>query len=180
MALDSDTDARYRNRQAWELFSAKPHLEYSSHRLRHHRAHQPFLPNCAHQLAQEWQDRRYRIYSPHVLSDQYVHQDQFLSIFPCAVLRNVTAMKGDAKLSRETPGVSDSCTTRRGSSGRCIWNAAAGILDGFRATGGTGGPPPGQFFLGPRRILLRAPRTKLPVKSRCRRPLMCRWQWVPR
>jgi len=44
-------------------FSAKPHLEYSSHRLRHHRAHQPFLPNCAHQLAQEWQDRRY---SPHV------------------------------------------------------------------------------------------------------------------
>ena len=89
-------------------------------------------------------------------------------------------MKGDAKLSRETPGVSDSCTTRRGSSGRCIWNAAAGILDGFRDTGGTGGPPPGQFFLGPRRILLRAPRTKLPVKSRCRRPLMCRWQWVPR
>ena len=53
----------HRNRQAWELFSAKPHLEYSSHRLRHHRAHQPFLPNCAHQLAQEWQDRRY---SPHV------------------------------------------------------------------------------------------------------------------
>jgi len=50
------------------------------------------------------------------------------------------------RLSRETPEDSDSCTTRRGSSGRCIWNAAAGILDGFRATGGTGGASPGQFF----------------------------------
>jgi len=119
---------------------ARSHISYTPLLVcsKHHRAQQLFFPHCAHQLAHEWQDRRYRIYSPHVLSDQYVHQDQFLSIFPCAVLRNVTAMKGDAKLSRETPGVSDSCTTRRGSSGRCIWNAAAGILDGFRATGGTG------------------------------------------
>ena len=37
-------------------FSAKPHLVYS-------RAHRLFFPHCAHQLAQEWQDRRY---SPHV------------------------------------------------------------------------------------------------------------------
>ena len=79
------------------------------------------------------------------LADQYVQQDHFS---PCAILRNVIAMKYDAKLYRETPrDSSDSCAAQR--NGRFMnmhVNAAAGLLESRTASG----QHTGQFFLGPR------------------------------
>jgi hypothetical protein len=79
------------------------------------------------------------------LADQYVQQDHF---FPCAILRNVIAMKCDAKLYRETPR--DSSDSWRNTTQRqvhedacecCGWTA--GISDGFGTTYRA-------VFLGPR------------------------------